>query len=191
MNKKIAFQITLFLFLLIVIFFFYYKYFFLKKTKLDLVEQNQKVEIFESDNNVIKNIRYFSTDKEGNEYLITSEYGEISSKDVNIILMKNVTSQINLFEKDTIYINSKFAQYDSLNFDTKFNEEVLLVYSEHTISSENMDLSFKKNFVWVYNNIIYKSPTNQLFADKLEIDLLTKDSKIFMLNNEKIKIIGK
>jgi hypothetical protein len=191
MNKKIAFQITLFLFLLIVIFFFYYKYFFLKKTKLDLVEQNQKVEIFESDNNVIKNIRYFSTDKEGNEYLITSEYGEISSNDVNIILMKNVTSQINLFEKDTIYINSKFAQYDSLNFDTKFNEEVLLVYSEHTISSENMDLSFKKNFVWVYNNIIYKSPTNQLFADKLEIDLLTKDSKIFMLNNEKIKIIGK
>jgi len=191
MNKKIAFQITLFLFLLIVIFFFYYKYFFLKKIKLDLVEQNQKVEIFESDNNVIKNIRYFSTDKEGNEYLITSEYGEISSNDVNIILMKNVTSQINLFEKDTIYINSKFAQYDSLNFDTKFNEEVLLVYSEHTISSENMDLSFKKNFVWVYNNIIYKSPTNQLFADKLEIDLLTKDSKIFMLNNEKIKIIGK
>ena len=191
MNKKIAFQITLFLFLLIIIFFFYYNYFFLKKTRLDLVEQNQKVEIFETDNNVIKNIRYFSTDKEGNEYLITSEYGEISSKDVNIILMENVTSQINLFEKDTIYINSKFAQYDSLNFDTKFNEEVLLVYSEHTISSENMDLSFKKNFVWVYNNIIYKSPTNQLFADKLEIDLLTKDSKIFMLNNEKIKIIGK
>jgi len=191
MNKKIAFQITLFLFLLIIIFFFYYNYFFLKKTRLDLVEQNQKVEIFETDNNVIKNIRYFSTDKEGNEYLITSEFGEISSKDVNIILMENVTSQINLFEKDTIYINSKFAQYDSLNFDTKFNEEVLLVYSEHTISSENMDLSFKKNFVWVYNNIIYKSPTNQLFADKLEIDLLTKDSKIFMLNNEKIKIIGK
>ena len=191
MNKKIAFQITLFLFLLIIIFFFYYNYFFLKKTRLDLVEQNQKVEIFETDNNVIKNIRYFSTDKEGNEYLITSEYGEISSKDVNIILMENVTSQINLFEKDTIYINSKFAQYDSLNFDTKFNEEVLLVYSEHTISSENMDLSFKKNFVWVYNNIIYKSPTNQLFADKLEIDLLTKDSKIFMLNNEKIIIFGK
>ena len=191
MNKKIAFQITLFLFLLIIIFFFYYNYFFLKKTRLDLVEQNQKVEIFETDNNVIKNIRYFSTDKEGNEYLITSEYGEISSKDVNIILMENVTSQINLFEKDTIYINSKFAQYDSLNFDTKFNEEVLLVYSEHTISSENMDLSFKKNFVWVYNNIIYKSPTNQLFADKLEIDLLTKDSKISMFNNKKLKIIGK
>ena len=191
MNKKIAFQITLFLFLLIIIFFFYYKYFFLKESKIDLPIQNQKNEILESNNNVIKNIRYFSTDKQGNEYLITSKYGEISSKDSNIILMKNVTSQINLFERDTIYINSKFAEYNSLNFDTNFNQDVILEYSEHKINSENMDLSFKKNFVEMYDNIIYKSPTNELFADKLEIDLLTKDSKIFMLNNEKIIIFGK
>ena len=191
MNRKIAFQITLFLFLLIIIFFIYYKYFFLKESKMDLAIQNQKIEIFDSGNNVIKNIRYFSTDKQGNEYLITSKYGEISSKDSNIILMKNVTSQINLFERDTIYITSKFAEYNSLNFDTNFNQDVILEYSEHKINSENMDLSFKKNFVEMYDNIIYKSPTNELFADKLEIDLLTKDSKIFMLNNEKIIIFGK
>ena len=191
MNKKITFQITLFLFLIIIIFFFYYKYFFLKESKIDLTIQNQKIETFDSGNNVIKNIRYFSTDKQGNEYLIISEYGEISNKDANIILMKNVTSQINLFKKDTIYINSKFAEYNSLTFDTNFKEDVFLEYSEHKINSENMDLSFKKNFVQIYNNIIYKSPTNELFADKLEIDLLTKDSKIFMFNNEKIRILGK
>ena len=191
MNKKIAFQIILFLLLLIIIFFFYYKYFFSKESKIDLTIQNQKIETLDSGNNVIKNIRYFSTDKQGNEYLITSEYGEISKKDVNIILMKNVTSQISLFEKDTIYINSKFAEYNSLSFDTKFNEDVILEYSEHKINSENMNLFFKTNFVEMYNNIIYKSPTNELFADKLEIDLLTKDSKIFMLNNEKIIIFGK
>ena len=191
MNKKIAFQITLFLLLLIIIFFFYYKYFFLKESKIDLTIQNQKIETLDSGNNVIKNIRYFSTDKQGNEYLIISEYGEISNKDANIILMKNVTSQINLFKKDTIYINSKFAEYNSLTFDTNFKEDVFLEYSEHKINSENMDLSFKKNFVQIYNNIIYKSPTNELFADKLEIDLLTKNSKIFMYGNEKLKLIGK
>ena len=191
MNKKITFQITLFLFLIIIIFFFYYKYFFLKESKINLAIQNLKIETFDSGNNVIKNIRYFSTDKQGNEYLIISEYGEISNKNANIILMKNVTSQINLFKKDTIYINSKFAEYNSLTFDTNFKEDVFLEYSEHKINSENMDLSFKKNFVQIYNNIIYKSPTNELFADKLEIDLLTKDSKIFMFNNEKIRILGK
>ena len=191
MNKKITFQITLFLFLIFIIFFFYYKYFFLKESKINLAIQNLKAETFDSGNNVIKNIRYFSTDKQGNEYLIISEYGEISNKDANIILMKNVTSQINLFKKDTIYINSKFAEYNSLTFDTNFKEDVFLEYSEHKINSENMDLSFEKNFVQIYNNIIYKSPTNELFADKLEIDLLTKDSEIFMFNNEKIRILGK
>jgi hypothetical protein len=191
MNKKITFQITLFLFLIIIIFFFYYKYFFLKESKINLAIQNLKIETFDSGNNVIKNIRYFSTDKQGNEYLIISEYGEISNKDANIILMKNVTSQINLFKKDTIYINSKFAEYNSLTFDTNFKEDVFLEYSEHKINSENMNLFFKTNFVEMYNNIIYKSPTNELFADKLEIDLLTKNSKIFMYGNEKLKLIGK
>ena len=105
--------------------------------------------------------------------------------------MTNVTSQVNLYEKDTVYINSKFATYNSLNFETNFHDDVVLIYSEHKITSEHIDLSFKKNFVWVYDNIIYNSPNNELFADKLEIDLLTKDSRIFMINEEKIKIIGK
>ena len=44
----------------------------------------------------------------------------------------------------------------------------------------------------MYNNIIYNKPGTELFADRLEIDLLTKNSKIFMDNNsEKIKIINK
>ena len=191
MIKKIAFQITLFLFLLTIISFFYYEYFFLKTNESDLNNQNQDLKIFQSDGNVLKNIRYSSTDKNGNEYLITSEYGEVSSKDINVILMTNVTSQVNLYEKDTVYINSKFATYNSLNFETNFHDDVVLIYSEHKITSEHIDLSFKKNFVWVYDNIIYNSPNNELFADKLEIDLLTKDSRIFMINEEKIKIIGK
>jgi hypothetical protein len=191
MIKKIAFQITLFLFLLTIISFFYYEYFFLKTNESDLNNQNQDLKIFQSDGNVLKNIRYSSTDKNGNEYLITSEYGEVSSKDINVILMTNVTSQVNLYEKDTVYINSKFATYNSLNFETNFHDDVVLIYSEHKITSEHIDLSFKKNFVWVYDNIIYNGPNNELFADKLEIDLLTKDSRIFMINEEKIKIIGK
>jgi len=105
--------------------------------------------------------------------------------------MTSVIAQIDLFEKDTIYISSDFAKYNTLNFDTNFNKNVLLEYTDHKINSDKLDLSFKENFVWVSGNIIYKSSANELFADKLNIDLLTKDSKIFMNNNKKIKIIGK
>ena len=43
----------------------------------------------------------------------------------------------------------------------------------------------------MYNNMIYKKPGTQLTADRLEIDLITKNTKIFMDKKyEKIKIIN-
>ena len=191
MYKKIIFQIILFLILLFIIFFFYYKYFYSKKEIISLTNQNQNIKIIESGNNLIKNLEYLSTDKNGNKYLITAKYGEISSTDDGIILMTNVIAQIDLFENETTNLNSDFAKYNTLNLNTNFNKNVILKYKGHKINSENMDLSFEENFVWVYNNVVYKSTTNQIFADRLEIDLITKDSKIFMNDNKKIKIIGK
>jgi len=191
MNKKIIVQIALFLTLLIIFFFFYYKYFFLKKKIVNLINLDQPITSIESGNNLIKNLEYLSTDKNGNKYLITAEFGEISSAEDGVIFMTNVIAQIEIFKKDTIYLSSDFAEYDTLNLETNFNKNAIMKYTEHEITADNIDLSFEENFASVYNNIIYKSSSNQLFADKLEIDLLTKDSKIFMYENKKLRIIGK
>ena len=41
-------------------------------------------------------------------------------------------------------------------------------------------------------NLVYENNTSRLRADKIEIDLITKNSKIFMYNKKKkIKISGK
>ena len=191
MNKKIIIQIALFLILIIMSFLFYYKYFSSETTIKNLLKPAGKIKVIETENNLIKSLEYLSTDKRGNKYLITAEYGEISNTDGNIILMTNVEAELEFLKKDTVYLSSDFAKYNTWSLDTNYNQNVILNYTEHKDTSENMDLSFKENFVWVYNNIVYKSSTNQLFADKLEIDLLSKDSKIFMYNNKKIKIIGK
>ena len=191
MNKKIIVQTSLFFILLIIIFFFYYEYFFFKKKPTNLIISNQNIQATTSENNLIKDLDYLSTDKNGNKYLITAEYGEIDSATNGVILMTNVKAQIDLFKKDTIYVTSDFAKYNTISLDTNFNKNVNLQYTGHEINSDNIDLSFKENFAWVYNNIVYKSLANQLFADKLEIDLLTKDSKIFMYDNKKLIIIGK
>ena len=191
MNKKKIVQIFLFLTLLSIIFFFYYKYFFLKKNTNTIINQNQNTKIINAENNLIKNLEYLSTDQNGNKYIITAEYGEFDIKEQGTILMTNVEAKIVFLKQDTVNLTSDFAKYDTLSLDTNFKKNVILQYGEHKINSDNIDLSFKKNFAWVYNNIVYKSSTNQLFADKLEIDLLTKDSKIFMYDNKKLKIIGK
>ena len=189
MNKKIVVQIILFLSLLIISFFFYYKYFFLEKKIVKLT--NKSINVLVSKNNLIKDLEYLSTDENGNKYLITAEFGEISNAEDTIIFMTNVVAQIDLFKKDKVYLTADFAKYNTMDLDTNFSENVIMLYTGHEINSENIDLSFKKNFAWVYNNIVYNSPTNKFFADKLEIDLLTKDSKIYMYDNKKIKIIKK
>jgi len=191
MNKKKIIQTILFFILLIIIFSFYYEYFFSKKKIKNLTNQNLNLEVIDSENNLIKNLEYLSTDKNGNEYLITAEYGEISNSKDGVILMTNVNAQIDFLEKGKVYLTSDFAKYNTLNLNTNFSKDVVLQYAGHEITSENIDLSFRENFAWVYNNVFYKSSTNQLFADKLEIDLLTKNSKIFMYGKKKIKITGK
>ena len=191
MRKNIIIQIALFLTFLFIIIFFFYKYFFLKKEIINLTNQNQNITTIEAKNNLIKNLEYLSTDKNGNKYLITAEYGEISATGGGDILMTNVIAQIDLFKKDTIYLSSDFAKYNTLTLDTNFNKDVVLEYTGHKINSENIDLSFEENFAWIYNNVVYKSSINKLFADRLEIDLLTKDSKIFMYDDKKLKITGK
>ena len=62
---------------------------------------------------------------------------------------------------------------------------MLIDYDEHQISSHYLDFSFENNVASVSKNIIYKSLNTELRADRMEINLITKNSKIFM--DEKIK----
>ena len=108
-----------------------------------------------------------------------------------IIIMTNVSAKIEIFNKDTIHINSLSARYNTTNYETNFNKDIELKYIDHVIFAENMDLSFQKNFVLLYTDVVYKSSDYELFADKIEIDLITKNSKIYTNNSKKVKIIKK
>ena len=67
-----------------------------------------------------------------------------------------------------------------------------MTYQEHKINCDNLDLFFEKYIAEAMNNLIYENSTSRLKADKIEIDLITKNSKIFMYNKKKkIKISGK
>ena len=55
-----------------------------------------------------------------------------------------------------------------------------------------MDLSFLKNLGTISKDVIYKGKKTSLFADKVEINLTTKDTKIFMDDkNKKVLVEGK
>jgi len=138
--------------------------------------------------NLIKNLKYVTKDAQNNEYEITSKYGKISDENPDIILMTRVNAKIKMANSSSILVLADFAKYNSQTFETHFSENVILNYVDHKINSDNVKLSFEKNLATIYGNIVYTSSNNIILADKLEFDMLTKNSKIFM--NEKNKKIN-
>ena len=60
------------------------------------------------------------------------------------------------------------------------------------IKCEKFFISIKDNFANVTDNVIYENPNGILIADTIEIDLITKNSKIFMNDkNKKVMVLNK
>ena len=190
MNIKILIQLLLFIILASTATTYYYFY---KNNKtnenVDKINNNNEISINKNSSNLIKNISYTSVDNLGNKFKIKSETGEISIDNPNIVYMTNVEAIINLINSDPIIIKANHAKYNKINYETNFKEDILLTYQAHRITSQNLDLSFENNLATIYNEIVYDNNNVKISADILEIDLITKNSKIFM-NNEykKIKI---
>jgi lipopolysaccharide export system protein LptA len=104
--------------------------------------------------------------------------------------MKEVKGVIQFTNSSPILISSDKAIYNKLNHDTNFFENVLAVFDDHKISSQNLELFFDKNLASISKKIIYKNLNTELRADRIEIDLVTKNSKILMdKKTKKVKVI--
>ena len=102
--------------------------------------------------------------------------------------MSNVRAKIILLDKSTIYINSLEAEYNNVNYDTKFKKNINLRFLENEIFCNNLNIFFKDNLLEAYNDLTYKNSDIIMIADKIEIDLLNKNSKIFNFNEDKVQI---
>jgi len=194
MQKKILLQLFLFLLFFVSASIFLKTYFFNTEDKIVLNKNDQK-KTNEDENkdksNAIYNIKYISKDKKGNSYTIKSNSGEIDSNKSELISMNDVTANIKLLNSSPIIISADNAIYNNINHETNFYNNVKVRYVTANITSENMDLLFEKNIATITNNVIYKNLNTQLQADKVEIDLITKNSKIFMNSkSEKVRIIS-
>ena len=194
MNKKTVIQLVL---SLTVIFILIITYFRLFNTPQNIVSINQKktiqvVEGEENNSNKIENLEYIATDSLGNKYIIKADRGYLNKEDQKLIMMSKVSAEIVFSNAEEIYILSDTAIYNSQNFDTHFSNKIKVTYGQHIINSDEAKLIFSKSMAILYDNIIYNNINTELYADKMEIDLITKDSKIYMKDtNSKVKIIYK
>ena len=187
MTKKIYIQFFLVLIFLIISSFIFLKYF--KQTVFENNTKQNTLVNTSTGESLIEELKYLSTDKEGNEYKIEAKKGNIDKNNPDVIYLENVKSVILLQNSEQISIKSKYAKYNTKTFDTFFNVAVSVDYGEHILKSEFLDLSFENNLVSIYDNVRYLSGISSLKADKAQIDILNKKIKIFMDNpNKKVQI---
>jgi lipopolysaccharide export system protein LptA len=191
MKKKTLLQLLILIVIIVILIFFYKNSNQNKKANVSIKLSNQS-EIINSDNsNLISNLKYVVEGEDGISYTITSEIGELSVEQPNLILMRKVLAVIKNDYGKPLKITSDNAIYNNINHDTQFYNNVLMTYQEQVINSDNFDLVFIKNLATIKNNVVYKDLNTKLFADKVEINILTKNSKIFMYDKQKkIKIIS-
>ena len=186
MLRKNAVNILLFL-LVTALIIFLINFIFFKK-KIETIQPQLETDLKENEiynSNIIENVNYITKDADGNEYLVNSEIGEIDYNNPNIIYLTNVNAVIKLKDSENVNIVSDFGKYNTENFDTIFSKNVIIDYQENKITGEYLDFSIERNSMIVSKDVIYTNIENILYADVIEINIRTKDTKIFMYEKEK------
>ena len=189
MSQKSLIQLTIILLIILVSTIVYLKYFTKDNEDLTIKKKAVQVEnIKDEATNYLENINYISEISE-NKYEITAKRAKIKIDEPDIMSLENVTAFITLKNSNTIKVTSDFGKYNSKNYDTIFSKNVIATYPDHKITGELLDFSFLNNIGTFSTNIVYVGNKTKMFADKVEVNLVNNDTKIFMLDQSKKVII--
>ena len=200
-SKKTLIQTLLIVILILlnfVVFNFYYKADF-KKDQVDLKnkeigEKSLKVK----KNDLIENLKYTSNNSRGDIYELFADFGEANLENPDIMFLTNVNGRIKSKNKPDVLLTSNFANFNTKTFETTFIDNVKISRHDEIITGDELylvldldkndlkqNLDKEENILRISNNVSFKKPGYSLEADIVEIDLITKNSKIYMKNSIK------
>ena len=201
MSKKTLMQIFLVIFLFFLILFtfiFFYEPNEINKPfkTLKNSEVNNIVSSSE-EQSMIENLEYTSSNNNGDVFELYADYGEPSIEDPDLMFLKNVRAKIIFVDKNNINLISDFANFNTKTFETFFINNVQITRMDEIVTGNELylvlenkidlqkDKKKEQNLLRMSHNIFFQKPGYNLKADILEIDLITKNLKIFM--NDKIE----
>ena len=170
---------------LILLTYYIYSKFFKKN---EIIEDESSKDVKEENitqSNIIKDVNYTTKDADGNEYIITASQAEIDYSNSNILFLTEVKAIIKLINSENITITSDFGKYNIENFDTIFSKNVIINYLDNKINGKYLDFSLERNSMVISKNVVFTNLDNVLKADVIEINIKTKDTRIFMYEQEK------
>ena len=198
MISKNIIQYLLLIILIIMSVFFYREYMRsdenLSQKQNEIQKNNQKALIEENNeaSNIIENLRYVSKDLLGNTYIINAQSAEVQENKIDQVQLFEVLAKIIQQDDEIIYINSNFADYNKINNNTVFKDNVNVKYGDQSIDANIINLDFSKNLIEISEDVYFKNKNAKIKADKIELNFESKKLKISMeKQNENVEIVGK
>ena len=128
--------------------------------------------------NFVKDVEYSSIDERGNKFHLLANSGKSNISNTDILDLVNVRGKITSDNRDTIYIVSDFAEFNSINSNSKFYDNVIINYQEKQITCVNFDINMETNKAIAYNKVIITDAKSKMKAGLVEFDLKTKNINI-------------
>jgi len=143
-------------------------------------DNDSVIEEDKNTSNIISDLSYKNIDHKGNIFNINSKITKIFEDKKDLNFMEVVVARIFLLDGRVIEIFADKAIYNTINYNTEFVGNVLVVEDENKITSNNLDFIFDKNLITIYNNVKYKGYNKFLTADKVDINLLNHKVNVYM-----------
>lgn len=204
MEKKTLIQLALLLFLIISLLWVFNKY--RQSGEIKILSNKKVTKILASDENenIIKDIKYSLNSINGDSYILDADYGKINLENPDLIFMTRVRGAIKFEDSENINISSDFANFNNKTFETTFFDNVKIIRSNEIIIGGKLYLVLevsedelksnpqkRQNLIKMTENVIFKKPGYSLKTDVVEIDLITKNSKIYMIDKLDKVIVNK
>ena len=156
--------------------FFYKQYIVSDKNfsqKQSETQKNDEKPFIEENNetsNIIENLRYVSKDLLGNTYIINAQSAKVQEDKIDQVQLFEVLAKIIQQDDEIIYINSNFADYNKINNNTVFKDNVNVKYGDQSIDANIINLDFSKNLIEIREDVYFKNKNAKIKADKIELN---------------------
>tara|TARA_B100000575_G_scaffold193551_1_gene156318 strand:+ start:633 stop:1397 length:765 start_codon:yes stop_codon:yes gene_type:complete len=168
----------------------------LTKKNKEIIKNKEKINLTKKDNkkkkneipNLVKDVEYLTTDKNGNNFKILAYSGRTNKNDKNILDLDTVNGEVTSENRSTIYIVSDFAEYNSATLGSKFYSNVIINYEDKQINCQNFDINMDTNIAIAYNGVVVTDPKSIMKAQRITLNIETKEININPEQNNKSKI---
>ena len=150
-----------------------------------VIENNIKKNDITEKKNIITNLQYnVKLGNNGNYEIKSTSSKIIYENGFEIVFMEDVIATFTDNQDRKVIIRSDKASFNSSTYDTKFRDNIKILYKNHKITSDKINFDFKQNNILIFQNVIYTGLKEEINTDNIKLNLITKDVQFYM-NSEK------